>query len=249
VRVRAQIEERFTEAVVATKRERDLEHAREQRGIAAAREKERAELFSELLEGAMGAALEDLEGELFDDELWQGTHEVADRWHDRSEAVAHAVWDQQVDEQVESLITQHCDALLAEEWADLCVDDILLDEVLAALLHREMGSKMLVEAALGHGLIHDSPTKPPRKPHHAGQLLALGVDEPPDADFVAAASKLQGMWRARTARRAMRKLLVKAWRKRWDDESQCYYYENVHNGEMTWEPPACFYRYFPDVEW
>lgn len=47
--------------------------------------------------------------------------------------------------------------------------------------HREVGSKILVEAAIGHGLKTEAPTKPPRKP----RPLALLAEHPEEADKAA----------------------------------------------------------------
>jgi hypothetical protein len=52
-----------------------------------------------------------------------------------------------------------------------------------------------------------------------------------------AATHLQGVWRARIARRNMRKMLSKQYEKVWDAEQEVFYYINKKTGESRWEKP------------
>ena len=48
---------------------------------------------------------------------------------------------------------------------------------------------------------------------------------------------LQGMWRARKARRMLRKLISSSFEKVWDEENQRFYYINKKSGDASWEKP------------
>ena len=50
-----------------------------------------------------------------------------------------------------------------------------------------------------------------------------------------AATHLQGVWRARIARRKMRKLLSKQYEKVWDSNTQKFYYINKKTGAVGWK--------------
>jgi GH18 family chitinase len=52
-----------------------------------------------------------------------------------------------------------------------------------------------------------------------------------------AATALQGMWRRRQARIAIRKLISKNYEKVWDEEHQAFYYFNVKTGQSEWARP------------
>ena len=151
---------------------------------------------------------------------------------------------------MESAVEKHVSAELAEEWAELGVE-LVLENLLLESIHREIGSKVLIEAALSHGLRVEAKTRPPRLPN-SGLSLVLGVKDSGHADFeafTAGARVLQGMYRRRKARGRLRKLLASVWRKRWDAESYSYFYENTINGEMQWEAPKAFRMFFPDSNW
>ena len=53
----------------------------------------------------------------------------------------------------------------------------------------------------------------------------------------AAATKLQGIWRQKKARRKMRLRARKQFEKMWDNENMCYYYINVRTGAIQWHKP------------
>ena len=70
-------------------------------------------------------------------------------------------------------------------------------------------------------------------PKHMRTPRVLAKDLTPDQ----AASMLQGMWRARTARRMLYKLLSKNIEKVWDEENKRFYYVNNKTGVVNWEKP------------
>ena len=70
-------------------------------------------------------------------------------------------------------------------------------------------------------------------PKHMRTPRVLAKDLTPDE----AASMLQGMWRARTARRMLYKLLSKNIEKVWDEENKRFYYVNNKTGVVNWEKP------------
>jgi len=47
----------------------------------------------------------------------------------------------------------------------------------------------------------------------------------------------------------IRKTLASIWRKRYDQSSGYYFYENTLNGETLWEAPRAFKMFFPEVDW
>merc|ERR1711871_1387795 len=71
----------------------------------------------------------------------------------------------------------------------------------------------------------DVPTPRPRTPR------VFAKDLSPDQ----AASMLQGMWRARKARRMLYKLLAENIEKVWDEEMKRFYYVNKKTNEVDWE--------------
>jgi hypothetical protein len=81
-------------------------------------------------------------------------------------------------------------------------------------------------------------------------LLIILVDNGDvDENFVNATIKIQKFIRAKRARKLIKKMLVSLWRKRYDESSGYYYYENQLSGETTWEPPRAFAMFFPELEW
>eukprot|EP00946_MAST-07B_sp_MAST-7B-sp1_P004333 g4333.t1 len=70
-------------------------------------------------------------------------------------------------------------------------------------------------------------------PPHPKTPRVLAKDLSPDQ----AASMLQGMWRARKARRMLYKLLAKNIEKVWDEENKRFYYVNKKTGAVDWEKP------------
>jgi hypothetical protein len=64
-----------------------------------------------------------------------------------------------------------------------------------------------------------------------------------------AATCIGRIYRARRGRNAARRVLVETWRKRYDRESGCHYYENVIWGTSIWEAPVLFHRLFPGRIW
>ena len=247
-------EERLTEFLMAERRDKMLKEAAKDKEIAVAREQHRAELYTHLLEESLKTVYQELEQEFFDDELWIGVHEVADVWEAQAEeAVNDNALELTVEQTVKALEKQVADEILTEEWADMAVD-LVVNEVVEFYFHSEMGSKVGVEAALMHGLVLDAATRPPKAPGRKNLLLSLGRQEDGqeggvDEAVEAACSKIQGMWRARKARKMLRKLLVSVWCKRWDQENYCYYYENNLNGEVVWEAPRAFKMFFPTADW
>lgn len=121
-------------------------------------------------------------------------------------------------------------------------------------MHREIASKILIEGAIGHGLRVEASLRPPRTQRRGGNnpkdLLILLVDNGDiDDKFIEAVVKIQKLFRCLKARKAIKKMLVSLWRKRYDDQSGYYYYENQLSGETVWEPPKAFALFFPELNW
>ncbi|KAJ0404995.1 hypothetical protein P43SY_004912 [Pythium insidiosum] len=57
-----------------------------------------------------------------------------------------------------------------------------------------------------------------------------------------AAVRLQGLFRARQARKALDAKLVDAYKKVWDPTTQQFYFANLATGATSWEPPAILRR-------
>jgi hypothetical protein len=242
-------EERLTSRVLFDLHRSAVREGRRHQRVAVTREQTRAARFKHLLETSMEEVVETLEEEVFTEELWTATHEVSRQWNIWSAAVAEQLLDDTVDWCVETAAEKHVNSELTEEWSELCCD-LVVDALLDEQVHREIGSKVLIEAAIAHGLRVESKTTRPR-PANAKSLI-LAVKSPADADFVAftaAANTIQGLWHRRKARGMLRKVLASVWRKRWDDQTQAYYYENTLNGEMLWEAPRAFSMFFPEANW
>jgi hypothetical protein len=243
-------EERLTEWAMAERREKQLKEAAKFKAVAVAREEQRAATFAHLLETSLRAVYDAVEKEVFDAELWGAVHETADKWEAQAEeAVDGFALELTVQQTLDALEKEVADDVVAEEWAASAAD-CCVDEILDFYFHREVGSKVSVEAALKHGLVLDAATRPPKAAGRKNLLLSLGPNGGgTDAVVEAACSKIQGIWRARKARKMLRKMLVAVWRKRWDENSACYFYENNLTGEVVWEAPRAFKMFFPSSDW
>jgi hypothetical protein len=70
--------------------------------------------------------------------------------------------------------------------------------------------------------------------HHTPRFTAK--DLTPDE----AATHLQGIWRARTARRKMRHMIRQVYRKKYDPNSKKFFYYNTKTKQSFWEKPVFF---------
>ena len=70
-------------------------------------------------------------------------------------------------------------------------------------------------------------------------LLHRGHAE--DLDDETAAKMLQGAWRAKIARRKLKAMVRRQYKKCWDEGSKKFYYYNSRTGESHWTRPLCLY--------
>ena len=62
-----------------------------------------------------------------------------------------------------------------------------------------------------------------------------------DLDDETAAKMLQGAWRAKIARRKLKAMVRRQYKKCWDEGSKKFYYYNSRTGESHWTRPLCLY--------
>ena len=66
---------------------------------------------------------------------------------------------------------------------------------------------------------------------------------------ISALKKLQNQVRRIAARNRMRKVFVKTWVKKWDNQYGVVYYANVKDGTSSWDAPALYKFLYPGRTW
>mmetsp|Transcript_13464 Transcript_13464/g.31885 ORF Transcript_13464/g.31885 Transcript_13464/m.31885 type:complete len:1095 (-) Transcript_13464:599-3883(-) len=187
------LEDGHASQALLQRRNQALGAAREAQALASERERDRAQRFQDLLEEAMGTTVKAMEQEVFDAALWTCAFEVADRWKLWSSAAEQEVYEATVDFTVDKLIDDFATELLTDDWTEQALE-ILLDDLLEEQLHREMGSKINVEAAIAHGLRTKASVMKPKKARGKGLLMKL-TPETASHEETVAVKKVQGMIR------------------------------------------------------